>query len=360
MTTILSSLVLAVSLLVIPAAIMLLVRSRRLLKTVALRPVKATVVLLSLAFGAATAQPVAPVEVDKLLSSMPALAANPAEALRRTQPDGAKAVYQPWRTGLEKIAADIAMQQQDFYTKYPTGVRPVANTPNRVSPQAQSSMDGAMAEFTAKMQSDPAFAQEFMKKTEAEQQAYIQKLLANNGLKPAQAPAGAAMQAQPEAEPINWVDLISTLNNEWAAYLPAHSVGNLLYKAGQQHDEVARRWNAELEKVPMIEMGEYGRDRDPKQVEALRVKYLAEHRAVAARTLEEGRALLRTNAAKFQQLARPYLTALQGVQYGKSYDFTVFYANILGQQQWMLQQIHQFSEEAIELTNHVAQYEAQK
>jgi hypothetical protein len=310
----------------------------------------------------AHSQPVTDVPAAQLLAELPTLPATPAEAHRRCYPSGtanrvgAEAFYKPWSTRLEKLAAELQQQQVRFYQQYPTGIRPTAPPPNRASAAQQASMNDAMAEFAAKMQSDPAFAQAFAKKSEAEQQAYVQQLLADNGLKPA---TGTPNMPVVEEEPVNWVDLMTTMNTEWASFLPAHSISNVIYKAEQQHARISEKLSADIEKVPMIEMGEYGRDHDPELVKALQDKALEQHRQLAGSTLLEGRQALQQLSAKFLQLYAPYHAELQKANFGRDHDFGMYYSQLLGQQLWVLQQLDQIAREAILLTDHVADWEHQ-
>lgn len=307
------------------------------------------------------AQPVVAIDVPQLLAVLPPLPASPAEAHQRVHHNGqrlgAETFYQPWQARLQALAATLQQQQAQFYQQYPTGVRPAAAPAQRVSAGDQAAMNNAMAEFVQKMQSDPAFAQAFSQKSEVEQQAYVQQLLAKNGL---QAAVGQPNMPQPDEEPVNWAELTTTLNTEWAAYFPPHSISALLAQAEQQHALLTQQANAEWEKVPLIEMGEYGHDRDPQQVADLRQKALAQHRALAARTLQEGQLLLDQTLARFIELTAAYQGALQQVNFGEGYDFGIFYPSVLGEQMWLLTQLDQLGREAVLLTDHVAYWEGQE
>lgn len=317
------------------------------------------IVLLQNAF----AQAVGETDIAALLNEMPAPPTSLADAYARAYPTGetypdALLYYKPWTSKVESAGQEIQALQRDFYKKYPMGVRPQTQPQQapRATPQQQASMDAATSELAHKMMNDPAFAQEFMKMSEQEQHAYIAKLLADKGLKPASGTPNV------NTAPVAGTDI------EWGTFCSDYSMTAmdmsrweaqtaLQQKYQAQHDEINAWSEAEINKLPMISFGEYGHDHDPEQVKAIKKQALAKHRDVAEAMLKEAIVMFAQFRQQSQQRIAPLNDALKNVNYGANYDFGNHYTTVLGVQLMMLGDLDTLLKNEVNIVNECARWE---
>lgn len=308
-----------------------------------------------------SAQPVGKTDVVALLNDMPAPPLTIADAFQRaysagaTNPDAIR-YYKTWAGKIERAGLENQSLQKEFYMKYPTGVRPVAQPVSTASPQQHAAMDAATSELAQKMLSDPAFAQKFMQMSEQEQHAYIANLLADKGIKPVNGTPNV------NTAPIAGTDI------EWGTLLSDYSAGAmdisrwevqtaLQQKYQAKHDEVNAWAEAEIKKLPMISYGEYGHDHDPEQVKAVRKQALVKHREVAEAMLQEAIPMFNQFRQVAQQRITPLNDAIKGVNYGATYDFGVNYPTVLGAQSMMLGDLDALLKNEVNIINEVARWE---
>ncbi len=311
-----------------------------------------------------TAQPVAKADMVALLAEMPAAPATLEEAYRRAYPAGATsadaaAFYRPYLSKLEATYRENQLLQQQFYTKYPTGIRPQQqpqHTASKASPQHEAAMNSATAELAQKMMSDPAFAQKFSQMSEKEQHAYIAQLLADKGLKPASGTPNTNQAPIPGTD-VEWATLCTEYTqaamglSRWEAYTALQQQ----YEA--RHQEIRDWAEAEIKKLPMISFGEYGHDHDPEKVKAIRKQALAKHREVAQAKLTEATALFQKFRRESEQRMTPLNSALKGVGYGSNYDFGIHYPTVISTQAAMLAEPDALLKDEISIINEAAQWE---
>ena len=72
------------------------------------------------------------------------------------------------------------------------------------------------------------------------------------------------------------------------------------------HDQIARQIGAKIEQVPIVELGEYGRDRDPAQVTALLRQQAALDHARAEWELQKRTALHAERVARYKDVVNTY------------------------------------------------------
>jgi len=144
--------------------------------------------------------------------------------------------------------------------------------------------------------------------SDAEKEAEIRKAMG--------APAGTAATAEPSRpaaasnaaanmtavrhELDQWRQLIGSISADFA------SKDESIILAKGSHDEIARDISARIAKVPVVELGEYGHDRDPEKVTALEQEQAALDRQRAWWELKQRNALALAWRQALKQLAASY------------------------------------------------------
>ena len=308
-----------------------------------------------------SAQPVAKADVVALLNEMPAPPVTIADAYQRAYPAGAISpdaiqYYKTWTGKVERAGLENQSLQKEFYMKYPTGVRPVAQPVSTASPQQHAAMNSATSELTQKMLSDPEFAKKFMQMSEKEQHAYMAELMAKNGIKPVNGTPNV------NTAPIAGTDI------EWGTFLSDYSTSALdmsrweaqtalQQKYEAKHQEVRDWAEAEIKKLPMISFGEYGHDHDPEQVKAIQKQALVKHRDVAEAMLKEAAVMFTQFRQAAQQRIIPLNDAIKSVNYGATYDFGHNYTPVLGAQAMMLGDLDALLKNEVNIINECARWE---
>lgn len=312
-----------------------------------------------------SAQSVGDADAAALLNDLPPAPASFSEMVQRVYPNGATTpqtgqFYQTWLSQLEAAQQQMQTLSVDFYRQYPTGMKPSAAPPaNRVSPDQQAAMNAATAELAQKMQNDPAFAREFARMTEAEQQAYITKLLAQKGIQPAQGVANTS-SAMPAGLDTDWAGMCTTFMqtsadpNRWTA------LTELRQRFAERHTEVDARANAEVDKLPMVSFGEYGHDHDPEKVKAIRQEAARKHAELGEAEWKEAQTLLAQYRREAMARMTPLNEALKKVNYGKNCDFGIHYTLVLSARQFMLQDLYSLLTNEIEQMETCAAWENQR
>jgi len=244
-----------------------------------------------------------------------------------------------------------------FYQQNPSGVpaMPQTNT-NRVSARDKAAMDAATSELAQKMMSDPAFAEKFARMSASEQQAYMAKALADKGLKPAQGQPNTSQTPIPGTD-MDWVTPANTFLQAATDMKRWEKQTALQQKYADQHVSVDAWTAAEIKKLPMISMGEYGHDHDPEQLKAIQKKGLDKHRQVADAMMKEAATLFAEFRQQVRENVRPLNEALQQVNYGAQYSFGLHYPLILQTQGMMLSDVQNMLTNEISIMEDVARWE---
>lgn len=310
-----------------------------------------------------TAQPVAKTDIVALLAEMPAAPSTLEDAYKRAYPDGATSAdaapfYRSYMSKLEAAYRENQMLQQQFYTKYPTGIRPQQQPrgASKASPQQESAMNAATAELAQKMLSDPEFAKKFSQMSEKEQHAYIAQVMADKGIKPVSGAPNTNTAPIPGTD-VEWAAMCTDYSQAAMGLgrFEAHSALQQKYEA--RHQEVREWTEAEIKKLPMISFGEYGHDHDPEKVKAIRKQALAKHRDIAQAKLTEAAGLFQKYRQESAQRLTPLNNALKGVNYGSNYDFGQNYTVVIGTQAMMFAEPDALLKDEIGAINEAAQWE---
>lgn len=319
-------------------------------------------IILALITKPAIGQSVAKADAVAILGEMPAPPTTLADAYQRAYPHGAtspdaKPHYQTTLDQLHRAQSETQNLLLLFYQQNPTGVPKMPQRPaNRVSAQDQAAMNSATSELAQKMLTDPAFAQKFAQMSEAEQQTYIAKMLADKGIKPVNGTPNTNDAPMPGTD-MDWVALCNAYTEATFAMNRWEKQTALQQKYAEQHDAVNAWIEGEIKKLPMISMGEYGHDHDPDQVKAVKKQGLEKHRAVADAMMKEAAAMF----AEFRQQARerstPLNDALKKVHYGEGYSFGLQYTVLLQTQAMMFGDLEAMLTNEINLIEEIARWE---
>lgn len=328
------------------------------MKTYILRYLTAPLLMFGVSvFG----QAVGNTDAIALINGLPAPVANLSQAFQQAYPGNATSAdaekyYRPWLDKIETAVKDNQRCQMEFYQKNPMGVRPATPQPSRVSAEQQSAMNAATSEMAQKMMSDPAFAQKFAQMSEQEQHAYITKMLAEKGIKPANGTPNVNTAPIPGTD-VEWAELCTAYIQSATAMNHLQEQMDLQQRYEAKHQEVRDWAEASIQKLPMFSYGEYGHDHDPEQVKAVQKEAAAKHRAVAEAMLKELTVLFTTLRREAKERATPLNEALKKVNFGKNYDFGVHYASVVGAQSMMFQEMHSLLTNEINMINEVATWE---
>lgn len=311
--------------------------------------------------GEVLAQALVNTDVVLLVKNLPAPPANLQEAYVRVYPNNAAypETRQFYQAGFQKIEQAYQEGQQllqAFYLKNPTGMVAQPTPSNKVSAQQQNAMDAATAELAKKMMSDPAFAQQFARMSEQEQQAYITKALSDKGIKPVAGKPNADQRTMPGMD-IDWMTLCQDYASASTDLTTWTRLSALQQKYADEHTAINNQTDAEIKQLPMISFGEYGHDHDPEKVKAIRKKGMEKHRKTADAMMKELILLFAQNREEAQKNTAPLQNALQRVQYGKNYDFGMHYPLVLQTQCQMIAAASTLLENEIKAMEEVAQWE---
>ena len=110
----------------------------------------------------------------------------------------------------------------------------------------------------------------------------------------------------------------------------------------------------------MISMGEYGRDHDPAKVKAIQVQAGNKHAEIANAMLKEMLPLFVQFRKTFNEKISALNTAFKQVEYGKSYNFGLFYNQVLQVQSFMLTGQHSLLSNEIAVMEECARWERER
>ncbi|MFN0015412.1 MAG: hypothetical protein ACKVU2_12770 [Saprospiraceae bacterium] len=319
--------------------------------------------LLVLSSVAVIGQPVVKADAVALLVDLPTPPTTLADAYQRAYPQGTttadvKPYYQNTTdklNGAQQEAERLALQ---FYQKYPTGVQPMPERPtNRISEKDKSAMDAATSELAQKMMTDKAFAQRFAKMSEAEQQDYITRLLAEKGLKPMNgAPDPNATAPMPGTD-VAWGEMCNTYAQTVLDMTRWEKQTVLQEKYSLRHNAIYAWVEAEVQKLPLRILGEYGRAHDPEQVKSVQKQGLDKHRAEADAMMKEATVMFAEFREETKARCTPLNDALKKVGFGTGYNFGLDYSLVLQTQAMMLGELQSLLTNEMNFIVEVARWE---
>lgn len=309
------------------------------------------------------AQAIVTVDAVALLNELPQPCSTVADAYLRVYPKGGdhpntQTFYQNWTQKLEGYVKQSQEISAHFYRQNPTGYQAVATQPvtNKVNPAQQAAMDKATSELAQKMLSDPAFAQKFAKMSEAEQHAYIAEQLSKNGLKPA-----TGTPNQPSSAPAgmdkDWMGMTNAMITSLTDMSMTQAQSDLQMRYADKHDQVNKWAEAEIKKLPWIVFGEYGKDHDPEKVKAIQQQARVKHADLANAMLKEMQPLFQQFRKTFSERISALNAAFKEVGYGKSYNFGLFYNQVLQAQILMLSGQHSLMTNEVAVMEECARWE---
>jgi hypothetical protein len=172
----------------------------------------------------------------------------------------------------------------------------------RNSPQMQAMMQRVM--------SDPEYRARFQKMSEAEKEAELRR---NMGAVVASTPEQHQKAQQQLAAGRETADTIAVRNELTQMSQRMADVENEFARKDQaisqgkgSHEEIAGEIAAREAIVPVVELGEYGHDRDPQQMMALEFEHATRDRDRSALELGQRNALFAQRKAQYQQLVAAY------------------------------------------------------
>jgi hypothetical protein len=168
----------------------------------------------------------------------------------------------------------------------------------------------AMQAMMQKMMTDPAYRARFMQMSEAEKEAEMRKNMgpvAPQSLEEHQKGqqelkvADEIRNSQAIQQDLQQMtQRIQSIETEFAKKDQAIS------DAPGNHAQIGREIGAKIAKVPVVELGEYGRDKDPAQMQALYREQATRDRERAARELTERVALYEQKKSQYKEVVSAY------------------------------------------------------
>ena len=325
-----------------------------------------TLFLMILLSQLCVAQPIVAVDAIALLNDLQQPCSTLTEAYARVYPRDSDrpntlAFYQTWTQKLEGYVQQSQTISANFYRQNPMGYSTTSTQPvaNNVSPAQKAAMETATREMAQKMLSDPAFAQKFAQMSEAEQHAYIAQQLSKNGINPVAGTPNSKVTA-PAGLDVDWAGMCSTLMQSALDMSMTEAQVAVQERYTQKHEEVQKWADAEIKKLPLIAMGEYGRDRDATKVKAIEQQARNKHAEVAQAMLKEMLPLLAQFRKTFSDKISSLNTAFKQVEYGKTYNFGLFYNQVLQAQAFMLTGQHSLLSNEIAVMEECARWERER
>jgi len=284
-------------------------------------------------------------DVHALLEAAPGVPNTPAEAAKRAQQSGDifPSFYQRTTEAHELIkqgAAARAKGMPDQVTleaqaKAQSNSNPIVAgmggidkvqqmTPEQRKAAAQQSMAAfqqnlvtgggrnspSMQAMMQRVMNDPEYRARFQKMSEQEKEAELRK---NMGMVAPPTPEQQQKAQQPIAAS-NETATTMAIRNELGQM--AQHIGEIdsdlakkdhaISTSKGSHDEISREIGAKMGKVPVVELGEYGHDRDPAQVMALELEQATRDRERAAIELSQRADLYAQRKAQYQEVVSSY------------------------------------------------------
>lgn len=191
----------------------------------------------------------------------------------------------------------------------------------KADPFAANGVQSAgMTALYQKIISDPAYAARFEKMSEKEKEAELRKYMAND--KPQiQTPAQVAAHQQKveqQNQQANKVRLAMEFQQQIVVFTT--KIGEIQAQYIQQrserlaapgnHADIQADFGKKYALIPEVELGEYGRDKDPEQVAKIQLEAAAKHHAFAATVLKQDIVALNKLKADLNSFAAEYLQYL--------------------------------------------------
>lgn len=150
------------------------------------------------------------------------------------------------------------------------------------------SSSAGMTALYQRVVTDPEYAQKFQNMSEAQKEAELRKYMAED--------KSAAASPTPTNRPMQEADRIRNAQTVQLKLMELYqklsevttnygSQINAIEQNGRNHEAISEEVDTRYQAIPLVELGEYGRDHDPDQVKALLLEAATLHRDRAAREL---------------------------------------------------------------------------
>jgi hypothetical protein len=188
-------------------------------------------------------------------------------------------------------------------------------------PFAANGIESAgMTALYQKIVSDPEYAARFNKMSEKEKEAELRKYMANDQVK-AKTPAQMQQEQQRREQQMAEADKVRNAMEIRQALTDFHNklsevrvkFSTMVEEINQSpgnHADIAKVHGEKYEKIPEVELGEYGHDKDPEQVKRLEIETYTNHRAQAVKNLRQYAPLLEELRNQYRAIVSEYLLFL--------------------------------------------------
>lgn len=168
----------------------------------------------------------------------------------------------------------------------------------------------SMQAMMQRVMSDPEYRARFTKMSEAEKEAEMRKNMGEVRAPTAEDRAHAQQSRQTGNEVATTMAIREELNRmvQRLGEIDAEFAqkDQVVATAPGSHEQIASEINAKIAKVPIVELGEYGHDRDPVQVQALLREQATRDRTRAAWELGQRNGLFAQRKARYKEVATAY------------------------------------------------------
>jgi hypothetical protein len=240
----------------------------------------------------------------------------------------------------KKFRSMTPEQQAALVMNMNQGGQATASPKGKKGTKEDPRMQAVMADLQNKMMNDPKFRQEFMRKSEAEQEAYFREQARKNGITDAEMTATKS-QSQAVDQKNAALELLVDAQNKGQKITDAQLKPFMDYNASNgkngsmfkptyidsldiRHSAIDN-WKAkELRKLPthMVEYGEAGREREyvnPAAARAVENKAMEKHMQQVDADLKYLAKHWQKTKGEYKQLVGPFNTALAKAGYGEGY-----------------------------------------
>ncbi len=185
-------------------------------------------------------------------------------------------------------------------------------------PFAASGVQSAgMTALYQKIVADPAYAERFNKMSEKEKEAELRKYMANDqpvAKTPDQMKAHheQVKQQNAQADKVRNAQEIQLKMQAWSEQIQAASdafAQNIaaIEKQPGSHDDIRASFIPKYEAVPIVELGEYGHDKDPEMMQKLRQEEALAHKLRAEAELKQSLVPFKKLQADYVKIAADYM-----------------------------------------------------
>lgn len=178
-----------------------------------------------------------------------------------------------------------------------------------------------MTALYQKVVSDPAYAARFEKMSDKEKEAELRKYMAGDQVQAktpqqmAQAQQARDQQSKASNDVANALEINQFLTDLQTKLMQTQDAlaqeFAAVETAANGHDAIESEFASKLKAIPVVELGEYGRDHDPAKVKVLKMETVTKHRNQAITELKQNQVLLNKLKNYYKQVISEYSTYIQ-------------------------------------------------